>query len=137
MAEPARAALTWGNDVLMQVQGIGAFVRILVPIKLTGGYTVTYGTWLSVHPGDLRRAWEVWRLPAYRELRLDGVLANRLPGWERESYGKPVQAAVLHADHLPYAVGSPDHAMRRVLLEEWPHDIVLAAPDDLPSGDGR
>gem|GEM_PF-5983322 len=26
-----RAARTWGNDVLMQVQGIGSFVRILIP----------------------------------------------------------------------------------------------------------
>jgi hypothetical protein len=51
-----RQALTWGNDVLMQVQGVGAFVRILVPIKLTDGYTMTCGAWLGVHPDDLRHA---------------------------------------------------------------------------------
>jgi hypothetical protein len=45
--EEERAALTWGHDVLMQVEGIGGFVRILVPVKLTGGYRVTYGAWFQ------------------------------------------------------------------------------------------
>jgi len=54
--EAERASRTWGNDVLMQVQGVGAFVRILVPVHLTGGYTVTFGAWLGLHPDDLRRA---------------------------------------------------------------------------------
>jgi len=102
-----RATLTWGNDVLMQVQGVGAFVRILVPVKLTGGYKVTYGAWLSVHPDDLRHACEVWTAPQYLELRLRGVLANKLPGWESETYGKPVQAEVLDVEQVPYAVDSP------------------------------
>jgi hypothetical protein len=77
--EADRPGLTWGNDVLMQVEGVGFFVRILVPIKLTGGHTTTYGAWLSVHPEDLRRSWEVWTTPAYKELRLRGVLANSFP----------------------------------------------------------
>ena len=129
--EQDRPSLTWGNDVLMQVQGVGAFVRILVPIRLTGGYTVTYGAWLSVHPDDLRRAWEVWMVAAYGDLRLSGTLANMLPGWESESYGKPVEAAVLNVDHVPYAVESSDEFMRRVIQDQWPHAIVLdaAVPD--------
>ena len=97
--EEARAALTWGNDVLMRVEGIGGFVRILVPVKLSGGYTVTYGAWLSVESDDLRRAWEVWTKPSYEQLRLRGVLANMLPGWESETYAKPVEAAVLNRAH--------------------------------------
>ncbi len=120
-----RQDLTWGNDVLMQYQGVGAFVRILVPIKLTGGYTMTYGAWLGVHPDDLRRAWEVWRTPEYAELRLHGLLANILPSWGSASYGKPVETAVLDVDHVPYAVNSPDEFMRRVLQDQWPDDMVL------------
>ena len=122
-----REALTWGNDVLMQVQGVGAFVRILVPIKLTGGYTMTYGAWLGVHPDDLRRAWEVWRTPEYTELRLHGLLANILPSCGSDTYGKPLEAAVLDVDHVPYAVNSPDEFMRRLLQDQWPHDMVLHA----------
>ena len=125
--EQKRAALTWGNDVLMQVQGVGAFVRILVPVKLTGGYKITYGAWLSVHPDELRHAWEVWTAPEYRELHLRGILANKLPGWESETFIKPVEAAVLDVEDVPYAVGSPDEFMQRVLKNEWPHEVVLGA----------
>ncbi|HEY3038616.1 MAG TPA: DUF2199 domain-containing protein [Pyrinomonadaceae bacterium] len=125
--EKERAARTWGNDVLMQVQGVGAFVRILVPVKLTGGYTVTYGAWLSVQPDDLRHACDVWFAPSYMDLCLRGVLANMLPGWESETYVKPVEAAVLNVEQVPYAVDSPDDFMRRVIKDEWPHEFVLDA----------
>ncbi len=126
--EEERPALTWGNDVLMRVEGIGGFVRILVPVKLSGGYTVTYGAWLSVESADLRLAWEVWKDDSrYQELRLAGVLANMLPAWEDETYVKPLEAAVLNVEHTPYAVDSSDDFMRRVLRDEWPHEVVLAA----------
>ena len=125
--EEERAARTWGNDVLMQVSEVGSFVRILVPVKLSGGYTVTYGAWLGIHPDDLRRAWETWVDPSYVHLRLHGVLANMLPGWESETYLKPVETAVLDADQTPYAVDSSDDFMHRVIHDEWPHDLVLAA----------
>lgn len=70
------------------------------------------------------RPLEIWRTPAYSGLRLDGVLANTLPAWPSETYAKPLAAAVLDVDHVPYAVDSPDDFMRRVLREEWPHDLL-------------
>jgi len=30
---------------MMQVPGLGAFVGGLLPVRLTGGHTVTYGVW--------------------------------------------------------------------------------------------
>jgi hypothetical protein len=111
----------------MQVEGIGGFIRILIPVKLTGGYTVTYGAWLSVAFNDLRRAWEVWTHPEYCDLRVAGVLANMLPGWESDTYIKPLEAAVLNTEHVPYAVDSSDAFMRRVIQDEWPHEHLLAA----------
>jgi hypothetical protein len=125
--EPARSDRTWGNDVLMQVKDVGSFVRVLIPVKLTGGYTVTFGAWLSVHPKDLTHAWEVWWKPEYSELRLTGVLANPLPGWEAETYLKPLVAAVQDPNAIPIGVESPDEFMRRVLAEVWPHESVLGA----------
>jgi hypothetical protein len=125
--EPERVARTWGNDVLMQVEGVGSFVRVLVPVKLTGGYRVTFGAWLSVAAVDLAHAWEVWLAPEYARLRLAGVLANALPGWESATYVKPLEAAVLDPDALPYGVDSSDAFVRRLLREEWPHEPVLDA----------
>lgn len=69
----------WGSDVMMMVRDVGAFIRVLVPIRLSGGYTVTFGAWLGVHPDDLRHAYEVWNGPEYSGLELSGRLANRLP----------------------------------------------------------
>ncbi|HJU91461.1 MAG TPA: DUF2199 domain-containing protein [Pyrinomonadaceae bacterium] len=126
--EEDREAVTWGNDVLMEVKDLGSFVRILIPIKLSGGYTVTYSAWLSVHPFDLYRAWEVWTDDsAYPQLRLFGYLANKIPTWENETFKKPLDAAVLNVEHTPYAVDSSDEFMRRVIHDEWPHEEVLAA----------
>src|SRR5262249_60769605 len=99
----------------MQVQGVGSFVRVIVPVKLTGGYTVTFGAWLWVSPDDIRRAFEIWWKPEYVGLRLSGRLGNMLPGWEEETYLKPVDAAVLDQSHAPYAVDSSDGFMKMVL----------------------
>ena len=125
--EEERAAKTWGNDVLMQVRGVGAFVRVLVPVNLTGGYSVTFGAWLGVEPAALRRAYEVWWKPEYLELRLDGVLANMLPPWEADTYPRPLEAAPRVMDEVPYATVSSDETVTRILTEQWPHQPVLEA----------
>jgi hypothetical protein len=111
----------------MAVKDLGSFIRILIPVRLSRGYSVTYSAWLSVYPDDLHKAWEVWTVPEYEQLRLQGVLANKLPPWETETYIKPLEAAVLNVEHTPYAVDSSDGFMRRLLQEEWPHEQVLAA----------
>src|SRR6266446_5587937 len=43
-------------SVMMQIPGVGPFVRALLAVRLTGGYAVTYGVWVGVRPGDLQRA---------------------------------------------------------------------------------
>ena len=122
-----RESRTWGNDVLMMVQDVGAFVRVLVPVHLTGGYTVTFGAWLGVHPDDLRRTYEIWNEPEYANLELDGRLANMLPPWEDKTYGRSLRATVRNADQVPYAADSSDTDLQSILTEEWQHEFVLAA----------
>jgi hypothetical protein len=61
--------------------------------------------------------------PAYVDLRL----ANKLPAWEAETYGKPLVAAVRDSAAAPYAADSDDSFMRRVLREEWPREVILDA----------
>jgi hypothetical protein len=124
---PERAARTWGSEVLMQVQGVGAFVRVLVPIHLSGGYTVTFGAWLGVHPDELRRAYEVWWEPAYADLVLDGHLANMLPPWESQTLAQPLRVSVREIDSVPVAESSTDAFVQSLLTDEWSHEEVLAA----------
>jgi hypothetical protein len=110
---------------MMQVPTVGAFVRCLLPVGLTGGFAVTFGVWVSVHPDDLQRAFDVWWEPEYRDLTLDGRLANELPVWGL--LGAPVHARVRDEGETPYVVRSGDKGMARVLTEQWDHDRVLAA----------
>ncbi|HET6952711.1 MAG TPA: DUF2199 domain-containing protein [Acidimicrobiales bacterium] len=126
-----RAAGTWmthedaRTSVMMQVPRVGAFVRCLLPVKLSGGFVVTFGVWLAVRPGDLQRAALVWREPTYVDLTLDGWLANRLPLWD--CLASPAHASVEDPEHTPYVTSSSDALLARVLGEEWSHDEVLAA----------
>lgn len=111
------------SSVIMQVPDLGAFVRVLLPVHLTGGYRVTFGAWLGVDPAELRRASSLWWEPEYAGLEFEGRLANALPGWGL--LAAPAQAAVLNPDETPYIVGSSDHEFNHVLRDEWPHRDVL------------
>jgi hypothetical protein len=113
------------SSVMMQVPSIGAFVRALLPVRLTGGHAVTFGVWVGVHPDDLQRAFAVWWEPEYAGLRIDGYLANRIEPWGL--LGAPVRLEVRDPDQTPYCAASPDSVLSRVLDGEWPHEEVLAA----------
>ena len=112
---------------MLQVPRVGSFVRSLLHVRLTGGFTVTFGVWLAVHPDELQRAFRVWWEADYRDLVLEGWLANALPGWGL--LAAPAVARVENPDHTPYIANSSDEGLRRLLAEEWPHDQVL---DGLP-----
>jgi hypothetical protein len=114
-----------GTSVMMQVPGVGAFVRALLPVQLTGGHTVTYGVWVGIHPDDLQRAFGVWWQPEYTGLTVDGALANALQPWGL--LAAPVRLAVRDSEQTPYCVHSPDPLLSRVLTETWPHPEILDA----------
>jgi hypothetical protein len=111
------------TSVMMQIPGLGPFVRCLLPVRLTGGHSVTFGVWVGVTPADLHRAYALWQAPEYTDLVLDGRLANGLPGWDL--LGAPVRASVRRSDETPYCTSSPDPLLSRVLSDEWPHEDVL------------
>lgn len=98
-----------GMSVMMQVPGLDAFVRALLPVRLSGGHTVTYGVWVGIHPGDLQRAFGVWWQPEYAELRLDGMLANSLQPWGL--LAAPVSLAVRDPEQTPYCAASTPSAL--------------------------
>jgi len=109
---------------MMQVPNVGAFVRALLPVHLTDGFTVTFGVWLAVRPDDLQHAFRLWWEPSYRDLVLEGWLGNALPRWGLLT--APATASVRDVDQTPYVSNSSDPTLSQVLTREWPHEDVLA-----------
>ena len=105
------------------VPELGAFVRCLLPVRLEGGHTITFGVWVGVSSDDLQRAWKVWWEPEYADLELTGALANALPGVD--VLAAPVVVRVRDVEETPYVDSSSDALLTRVLSEEFPHDQVL------------
>jgi hypothetical protein len=108
---------TPGESVMMEVPNAGAFVRVLLPIRLTGGFSLTYGLWLEVSPGDLRSTFDIWFDPAYTDLQLNGRLGNPVLPWGM--LGAPVSTIVGSPDETPYCHSSADETLNRVLTDEW------------------
>jgi hypothetical protein len=132
LAIPAeqRAARTWETEVMMQVEGVGAFVRALLPVHLDGGHRLTYGLWLGVRPADMHRALDQWWAPTYPDLVLDGAIANHVLPWDVLS--KPARAVVRDPNETPYLDTSSDDEVTRVLNDIWSHDYVMnALPESL------
>jgi hypothetical protein len=123
--EPERTARTWATETMMQVEGLGAFVRTLLPVRLTGGSTVTFGVWLAVPPATLHHALREWWAPTYPELVLDGFVANDVRPWGL--LRRPAHAEVRNPDEVPYLVRSEDPLLASVLTGEFEHEPVLAA----------
>ena len=105
------------RSVHLQVPGLGAFVRALLPVQLERSHKVTYGVWVGVSPEDLRRACEVWWEPSYNELVLTGRLANAVPPNVR--VGAPVHLVVRDPDHVPYCDTSADRSLEALLTLTW------------------
>jgi hypothetical protein len=111
------------ESVMMQVDGFGAFVRVLLPVHLDGGYTVTYGAWLGIHPEQLHETFAAWWSPEYDALRLEGRLANTIAPWGL--LGTPATATVRHPDETPYITESADPGLAGVIHSTWRHADVL------------
>ena len=127
MPPDERAARTWGSDPLIQVQGVGAFVRVLLPIRLTGGFSLTVGTWLAIDPARLRSVWEQWETPSYDSIELHGYLANKIPPWGASVFGAPCTATVRDPSLFPYVTASSEPNLNAVLAQEWQHVHILEA----------
>jgi hypothetical protein len=69
------------ESVMMQIPNVGAFVRALLPVRLSGGDSVTFGVWLAIDPRHdaLRKLATVWwNDDEYRDLKIEGWLANAI-----------------------------------------------------------
>jgi len=116
------------TSVMMQVNHIGAFVRALLPVHLTAGHIITYGVWVGVSPDELRRIFDTWWSPEYKDLVAEGRLANAIAPWGL--LGVPLTLRVLDPDQTPYCVGSVDDRLQSILTKEWDHELVLSTIAD-------
>jgi hypothetical protein len=123
---PEQAGI-WRDGGLCAMDGVGEFVGCLLPVRLEGGGTVTFSTWMSVPVGHLAPARRVWGTPSYGGLCLGGTLANVLGPWGAELLGAPVRAEVRDPAQLPYVTGSDHPLAARVLAETWDRDTVLSS----------
>jgi hypothetical protein len=112
------------ESVFLAVEDLGSFVRALLPVRLTGGYTVTFGVWVGLAPADMQSAYERWFAPDYSQLVLEGRLANGVAPWGL--LGAPVRLEVRNPDETPYCSASSDATLADVLTNTWPHEKVLA-----------
>jgi hypothetical protein len=55
------------KDILLRVEDVGCFVRVLLPVRLSDGFRLTIGTWLKVKFEDLLRTVEVYEMPGLHE----------------------------------------------------------------------
>lgn len=115
----------WGDRNLQLLDGVGAFVRCLMPVRLTGGDRVMYSVWLSVRPEVLQHAHDVWDTPAYADLLFDGAVANVIQPWPG-LYGVAAAAKVRHAGQLPFLFARDGGLLGAVLSQEWDRDDVLS-----------
>ncbi len=113
------------SSVMLQVPGVGPFVRVLLPVTLTGGDTLTFGVWLGLQPADMHRAFAEWWAPSYPQLVLEGRIGNDVQPWGL--LAKLATAVVKNPDETPYLASSSDALTHRVLTEPRDHDEVLAA----------
>ena len=115
---------TWGDDPFLAIKDVGFFLRVLLPVKLTDGFAVNFGTWLEIHSEDFRRAWQTWNFPEYADLSFEGYVANRIKPWKQFPV-KLVRAEVRDVDQVPFLTSAEEPIIAKVLGDTWPHAKVL------------
>jgi hypothetical protein len=125
---------TWGGDPFLAIKDVGFFVRVLLPVALTDGFAVEFGTWLEVDAEDFRLAWQTWNFPEYADLVLEGYVANQIAPWRRFHHGL-AQAVVTDRARVPILTTGTNEEINEVLGKTWPHAEVLAPYVDLLRAD--
>jgi hypothetical protein len=115
---------TWGGDPFLAIKDVGFFVRVILPIKLTDGFSVHIGTWLECHAEDFRKAWQTWNFPEYADLEIEGYVGNEMEPWKKFPHAL-VKATVRDMAQVPYLTASQNEVFTRILTETWPHADVL------------
>ena len=115
---------TWGGDPFLAIKDVGFFVRVILPVKLTDGFAIDFGTWLETDSDSFRQAWQAWNFPEYADLEIEGYVANAIEPWKRLPH-KLVKATVREMEDVPYLTSCDDELVTRILSDTWPHAEVF------------
>jgi hypothetical protein len=120
----------WGGDPFAVIKDVGFFVRVVLPIKLSDGFAVDFGTWLEVSSEDFRKAWQTWNFPEYKDLVIEGYLANVIAPWPEFPHAL-VKASVRDLDEVPVVTSSSHGDVMAIMNIEWPHARILTPYADM------
>lgn len=115
-----------GVGALLRVDGVGSFIRCLLPVRLTDGIELVLGTWLEIGASDLEHAHILWEKPGYEALTLRGTLANAINPWGDALLGAAATVEVRDPDEIPYVADSAHPMLRKVLAGPWDRHQVLS-----------
>ena len=111
-----------GDSDLLVIPPVGAFVRTLLPVRVSGGATLTYGVWIDVDRTQFEHAKSIWLSADYASLTLTGTLANKLP-FQHATYAGVV-ASVTDPQRRPIITSSSDDWTTELLSAVLPHEFV-------------
>ncbi|MEV7709376.1 DUF2199 domain-containing protein [Streptomyces sp. NPDC088270] len=133
LTAPEEARHRLGPSALLRVDGVGSFIRCLLPVGLTHETELVLGVWLEVDDDVLRKAHDLWEDQGYADLVFRGRLAHRIRPWGDDLLGAEFTARVADPEELPYLVMGHDPVAARVLADTWDRDQVLSRfPHQLP-----
>jgi hypothetical protein len=125
---------TWGGDPFLAIKDVGFFLRVLLPVELTDGFAVEFGTWLEIDADDFRTAWQTWNFPEYKDLVVKGYIANTIAPWAKFRHSL-VTALVREPERVPFVIADDNEDLGDVMGKTWPHADVLAPYAELLRAD--
>ena len=135
------------TEAVLVADGLGAFFRALLPIRMDTGRSATLGVWLKI--GDAETFYRVMDAgraggEAWASLSFEGNLANAVEPWP-EVYRAAATAAVPAQETLPGGAADEslavprivrsDHPqLSRLLTEQWPQAQFLESRSPTAQG---
>jgi hypothetical protein len=116
------------TDAVLTTRGFGNYFRVILPVRLDDGRTVTFGVWVEIHtPDEFTRVLDYCREPEDPpSLTFQGTLSNSVAPWQGKTMGATVTSALLEPRKLPRITGG-DPPVLEVLNGSWSARDVLAS----------
>ncbi len=102
---------TWGGDPFLAIKNVGFFLRVILPVKLSDGFAIDFGTWLEIDNEDFRTAWQTWNFPEYKDLEIEGYVANQIAPFDRFPHAL-AKVTVREPEQVPYLTSSETRPSR-------------------------